>query len=239
MNLNEQINLAIQHLPFYISISLPVVLFATVLVSWLKKKYRIKTPYTRKIFHFIIFTSSGIFQYLYGLSAVLVFGSIVFGMVLIALYKSDGFSFYEALARPTDAPHRSKFIVLPLFATAIGGLLSNVFFGQFAFIGYLVGGWGDAIGEPVGTKWGKHKYSVPTLFGVRAYRSYEGSFAVFLVSYLALILSFLLLGKTLIWSLLIGLLVAIICTLTEAFSSHGLDNLTVQLMASALAYFFI
>jgi len=25
-------------------------------------------------------------------------------------------------------------------------------------VGYLVGGLGDAAGEPVGTRWGKHRY---------------------------------------------------------------------------------
>ena len=63
---------------------------------------------------------------------------------------------YEALAREQDA-YRTYYIVIPFFATMIGGIASNVFFGPIAAIGYLVGGLGDAAGEPVGTRWGRHQ----------------------------------------------------------------------------------
>jgi len=137
----------------------------------------------------------------------------------------------------TDVPHQKKFIILPLLATATGGIISNIFFPGTAYIGYFVGGWGDAIGEPVGTRWGKHRYTVPTLFGVRATRSLEGSTAVMLLS--ALIAAFCLyytpafnlsLGTSLLYGLICGLAAASV----EAISSHGLDNLTMQVCAAGM-----
>ena len=83
-----------------------------------------------------------------GFPTVALFGAIVSAAVLYAVYRGDGFGFYEALARPTDAPRRTFFILVPLATTAIGGVLSNLLFGAFATIGYLVCGWGDAVGEP-------------------------------------------------------------------------------------------
>jgi phytol kinase len=130
--------------------------------------------------------------------------------------------------------------MLPLLATAAGGIISNIFFPGTAYIGYFVGGWGDAIGEPVGTKWGRHKYTVPTLFGVRATRSIEGSTAVMLLS--TAIATFCLLqisafgfATCLLYGAICGLAAAIV----EAASSHGLDNLTIQVCASGVLHYLL
>jgi hypothetical protein len=42
---------------------------------------------------------------------------------------------YEAMARETDAPHRTHYIIVPYFATLIGGLASNILFGPVAVVG--------------------------------------------------------------------------------------------------------
>jgi phytol kinase len=213
-----------------------VVTIAIVLASWMKRRKNIRTPYTRKTFHFFIFSLAGVLQYYYGLHAVTLLGILVTIIVLITVLLFDASAFYKALARETDAPHQKKFILFPLFATAIGGVISNIFFPSTAYIGYFVGGWGDAVGEPVGTLWGKHKYSVFTLFGVKATRSIEGSAAVIIVSFC---ISFVCLinyhppldyNNALTASLMCGAGVALI----EAISSHGLDNLTIQVCAAAI-----
>ncbi len=227
----------ISHLLWPIIIITPA---AAALSGWLSVKKGVRVAYTRKIFHFIIFSLAGILQYLYGLQAVSLLGAFVFLMVVLAVLAGDSVWFYQALARPSDAPHQKKFIVLPLLATAIGGVLSNIFFPQTAFIGYFVGGWGDAVGEPVGTKWGVHKYTVPTLFGVKATRSIEGSAAVFLVS--TIISAYFILQITPIQflpALGIALLCGLAAALVESISSHGLDNLTIQLTAAGLLNYLI
>lgn len=207
--------------------------------GWLKTTKNVKTSYTRKIFHFLIFTTACFVQFKGGLPATILYGSIVSSCVLYAIYRGDGFGFYEAMARPTDAPHRTLYIFIPLVTTALGGVISNMFFQPVAMIGYLVGGWGDAIGEPVGTKWGKHKYKVPSMMGVPATRSAEGSAAVMTASFLAALLGLMLLGVPFELAAPTALICSLAAVSVEAVSTHGLDNLTVQVTASAVVYLML
>lgn len=219
--------------------TLPLILYIigiAYLIGWMSTKKHIRVAYTRKTFHLCIFTMAAALQLIFGLGAVVWFGILVSCSVIFAVWKGDNFPFYEAMARQSDAPKRSLFIVVPLITTALGGVISNIFFGQFASIGYLVGGFGDAIGEPVGARWGKHRYNVLSIGGIKATRSYEGSTAVWIISFICAVLGIYLLKDT--WLLLPALLIASTATLAEAISSHGLDNLTIQVVASGAAYYF-
>ena len=140
------------------------------------------------------------------------------------------------MAREKDAPHKTYYIVAPYLATLIGGLASNILCGGFAVFGYLVAGMGDAVGEPVGTRFGKHTYTVPSFRKVIAFRSYEGSTAVFAVCMLAIALGYILLNIPLDASgrILIVVLVAFVCAVAEAVSPHGWDNATMQIVPSLI-----
>jgi phytol kinase len=208
---------------------------AASIAGYLKMKRGMRTPYTRKVFHFLIFTSAGLIQWFGGMSSVVVFGCAVSTLVLYALWRGDGFSFYESMARETDAPRRSMFILIPLGTTALGGLLANIFFPAYAFIGYLVGGWGDAVGEPVGTRFGRHRYQVPSLGGVSATRSLEGSAAVFIVGGVAASAGLILAGLSFAEAFGVGIVCGLAGALVEAVSHHGLDNLTIQVTAAGVA----
>jgi phytol kinase len=209
---------------------------AAALAGWLRVRRRVAVPYTRKIFHFTIFSASAGVQILWGLPGVVVFGGVTAALVVYAVHRGDGFAFYEAIARPSDAPHRSLFILIPLTTTALGGVLANLLFTPFAPVGYLVTGWGDAVGEPVGRRWGRHRYRVPSLAGVPATRSLEGSGAVFLVGTGAAWVALLGMGFGAQSAALVGLACGGAATAVEAFSSHGMDNLTVQLASAAVAW---
>ena len=191
--------------------------------------------YTRKVFHFGIFTGAALVHGLAGLPATNVYGAAVALLVVVAVLRGDGDDFYEALARPADRPRRSLFIVVPLVTTAVGGLASALLAGAMATVGYLVAGWGDAVGEPVGARWGRHRYRVPSLGGVPAERSWEGSAAVFGVSWLAAVLALLGLGVAGGTALGVSAAVALVSAGVEAWSPHGADNLTVQLAAALTA----
>ena len=204
-------------------------------VGWLHSRRGVRTPYTRKLFHFAIFTMAGLVHLTGGLPAVVVYGSVVTAIVGWALWQGDGYPFYEALARPSDRPRRTLFIVLPLITTALGGVFANLFFPTVAFVGYLVCGWGDAVGEPVGTRWGTHRYRVPSIGGVAATRSLEGSAAVLCAGSIAASLGLWLHGFPASTALYLGFGAGLGGAAVEAISNHGLDNFTVQVAAAGVA----
>lgn len=210
-----------------------------VIAASLRLRRDVRAPYTRKVFHFGIFTLATVVHWIWDAAGVVVFGSIVALVVLHAVYRGDGNPLYEALARPSDAPHRSLFILVPLAATAIGGLLSNLLFLDLAFVGYLVCGWGDAVGEPVGTRWGAHRFRVPSLAAIPATRSLEGSASVLVVGSLAAFLGLIAMGASAWTAIGTAAAAGAAGAVTEAFSSHGLDNLTVQIAASGVVYLIV
>ncbi len=194
----------------------------------------VRVAYTRKIFHFVVFTTAAVVHSVWDLGGTVVFGAVVAGMVLAAVLKGDGHPFYEALARDKDRPRRTLFIVVPLVTTAVGGLASALLTGPFAVVGYLAAGWGDAVGEPVGARWGRRPYRVPSLAGVEATRTVEGSIAVFLVASVGSALGLVTIGlaDAAWWA---GPACGLVAAGVEAVSNHGLDNLTVQVVPSVVA----
>ena len=217
----------------------PIAALYLLLVAWLVGRLRtrrqIRTAYTRKLFHFLVFTAVSIVHLIWQLPGVTVFGIVSTLIVVYAVRRGDGFPLYEALARPADAPHRTLFIIVPLITTALGGIATNSFFAAYAYVGYLVCGWGDAVGEPIGSRWGKHTYRVPSMAGVKAQRSLEGSAAVFVVGSVAAMLGLIAAGLVTSTALVIGLACGLAGAVVEAFSTHGLDNFTTQVAAAAVA----
>jgi phytol kinase len=208
--------------------------------GWLQRRGA-RTGYTRKVFHFLIFTTVAVLEWRLGTPAVCLFGAACSVAVLTAVWLGPGHLLYEAIARPQDAPHRTLFVLVPYFATLAGGIASNVLFGPVAIAGYLVTGLGDAIGEPAGTMFGRHVYQVRSLSSVPATRSLEGSAAVFVMSAVAIVLAAAVSPQiTLAGSALAKVLaIAAASAVVEAVSPHGWDNLTMQLVPSALAWVWL
>jgi phytol kinase len=196
----------------------------------------VRVPYTRKIFHFGIFTAAAGIHAGWGLAGTNSFGAAIAALVVISVFVGEGNGLFDALARETDRPHGALFIMVPLVTTAVGGLVAALWTGPYAAVGYLVAGWGDAVGEPVGARFGRHPYRVPSLAGVPAIRTLEGSAAVFLLGWGAAALALGYLGVGGPTLVLTGLACAGVGAAVEAISNHGLDNLTVQLAASGCAW---
>jgi phytol kinase len=216
-------------------IAVAFVLLAGWFAGYLRVERGVRTAYTRKIFHFLVFTGATIVHLVWRLPGVTVLGIVATLIVLDAVRRGAGFPLYEALARPNDEPHRTLFIIVPLVTTALGGIATNSFFGAYAYVGYLVCGWGDAVGEPVGSRWGHHRYNVPSLAGVKAQRSVEGSAAVLITGAVAAAIGLSAAGFAAATAIGVGLACGAAGALVEAVSTHGLDNFTTQLAAAAIA----
>ena len=190
---------------------------------------------TRKVFHFSVFTGVSLLRWQVDTGAVVVFGCCVFAWVVWATLRGPKSGLYLAMARPSDAPQEKLHILAPLVGTAAGGVIGQLIAGNLAVVGYLVAGWGDAVGEPVGIRWGRHRYRVPA-FGIpMAERSLEGSLAVFVASGLAAATALTFLGQETSAVISSSLLIAAAATLIEAASPHGWDNFTLLVGIAWLA----
>jgi phytol kinase len=76
---------------------------------------------------------------------------------------------------------------------------------------------------------------VPSLAGVRAQRSIEGSAAVLVTGAVAAMIGFRTAGISLPSAIIVGLACGAAGALVEAVSTHGLDNFTTQVAAAATA----
>ena len=206
------------------------------LAGYLKMRKGWRTGYTRKLFHFMIFGSVVVVNGLSGLAGVCVFGMMTTCVIAHAIVRGEGNPLYEAMAREKDAPYRTRYIIEPYLATLLGGVLANVLFPQTVVFGYLVAGLGDAVAEPVGTRFGKHRYRVATFDGIAAERSLEGSASVLVVSWAALFACLCLSPHFVVTTPAVCALVAIalISTLAEAVSPHGWDNAVLQVIPAWL-----
>jgi phytol kinase len=211
------------------------------LAGYLRTVRHVRTGYTRKTFHLLTFLTAALLQVAVGLPIVCLFGGMTTLVLVYALVRGDSHPLYEAIAREKDEPYRTYYIVVPYLATLLGGVVGNIWFGPLALVGYMVGGLGDAAGEPVGTKWGKHRYVVPTFSQVKTTRSIEGSAGVFVASLVAILIGILLTpGLHLTATSIVTIpAIALACTLIEAVSPHGWDNAMMQLAPALLARAFV
>ena len=243
--INTLINKFINGLPSLsetILISLSSVFFSfiySLIVAHLKKS-GLETGYTRKIFHFLVFISASIVNYFYGFSGVSIFGVAVSLIIFIALLRNNKSMFYEAIARESDSPHRSLYVIIPYISTLIGGLTINFLFSQYVSLGYLITGVADASGEVVGTRFGKHKYKISFTSIHNSVKSIEGSISIFLIStiiYLSYAMFFIEFLDLYLFLLIISC--GLLTTLIENISPKGTDNLTLQIVSVVLFEFLV
>lgn len=103
---------------------------------------------------------------------------------------------------------------------------------QYAVIGVMVMSWGDGMAALIGKRFGKHTYIY-----MENKRSLEGSFAMFVTSFIVLICIFGLNNNGIhLNDIAIAIPVAAIAALLEAFSPGGTDNLSVPLSSAFLSF---
>ena len=112
-------------------------------------------------------------------------------------------------------------------------LVSFIYFNNMLYggIGLLVMGYGDGFAAIFGMKFKSYEYQV-----WKQKRTVIGSITMFVCSFIVIGILTLVFGQ---FSLLNILLISCIATIIEAVSPHGLDNLTVPLLTTFVAYLII
>ena len=130
--------------------------------------------------------------------------------------------------RPEDRPFTLIWITTQTAANYIVAIPVAIYLGmiykpELIFIIILINGIGDGLAEPIGIRFGKHKYQSYALFTKRKYvRSIEGSACVFIVSFFVVILFSAPFSTIQFIVALIAF--PIIMTLAEAKAPHTWDN---------------
>jgi len=140
---------------------------------------------------------------------------------------------FASVERTEDRPFALNWLLMQLTAgTAVAAPMLQWMIdeekGILIFIPYLAVSLGDGLAEPVGKRWGKHKYQTSALFTQRKFtRSYEGSACVFFFTLVAVLISLSAMNR--VELVLCILIVPISATLIEAKSMHTFDNHMMQL----------
>lgn len=158
-------------------------------------KYKnVKVNYTRKINHFLSFLLPVLLNwgYVHEESAWLLTVGALLAVSRYACYIKpvrDRIPFIKVMFisfdRPEDRPYTLLWIVTQtaagyLVMIPMGLLFAHHDLLHLIFIPILIYGIGDGLAEPVGVRFGRHKYTVFALFSNKKYtRSLEGSACVF------------------------------------------------------------
>jgi dolichol kinase len=191
--------------------------------------------FTRKFVHI------GAGMWVFGVLAL--FENWTIGIIPFATFIVLNFIFYRfRLLESVDAPDSTPGTVY--FALSIT-LLFLIFWrtnspddrGYIAAAGTMAMTWGDALAAIVGKRWGRHHYQIG-----RGRRSFEGSAAMFIASFVAILLTLLLTPGSALSpqsvpigfnaALIASLIAALAATIAEGVSPHGTDNLSVPLLSS-------
>lgn len=140
---------------------------------------------------------------------------------------------YRAFKAMEDPQEGWGTVAFALSITVLLALFWSQGLPQVAAAGFMPMVWGDSMAALVGTYLGRHKYSVKGQV-----RSWEGSAAMFISSFLATWLTLLALGLP-DSSLTNSLIVSGGATMVEAISPKSVDNLAVPFLSCGLLYTLI
>ncbi len=204
--------------------------------GWLVQNKGVRVNYTRKINHFaLMLIPFALAPWLpYEPNWLTVTGSLlVFVVTIIFLVEpirrrvSLLDTAFAAVDRPEDRPHTILWILLQavsayIVVVALFFVLAWLDSSRLIVIPLIVNGIGDGLAEPIGVRFGRHRYRVPSLAAGRTYyRSMEGSACVFVTAVATIIC----LSPTLSLPVFLGLILLVppVMTLTEACSPHSMD----------------
>ena len=209
------------------------------LVGTLVVKKNLIINYSRKIVHFVGFLFPIILEVFIRTDQTYSISTFVIGLVIyfltMAIYIKPIRSrswivnrMFIAFDRPEDRPNTLLWFYTQMAAAYVLLAPSVLYFqsqgyASLVIIPILINAIGDGLAEPIGIKYGKHKYQVHAIFSKKKYvRSWEGSACVFITSILVLLLFMGSFTSLQFYILLVAL--PILMTLAEAKSPHTWDT---------------
>ena len=229
----------------HFSISIIVIFLSTFIIGniayFLKERKNWKSSSSRKFNHFGISLVSIIFFSFIPIADTIVtaiFTSLSILIIYIISANSNRplvQSIIQSNIRTRDEPHGTFFVFLPLITGQIALYISLIFINPvFAKIAFCSMGFGDGLAEPIGTKFGKHKYKVKDiLWKTENTKSLQGSAAVLIVSFLAsIIILYVYQSFSYIQIIYLSILYSIFISFIEGISPRGLDNFLIIILGT-------
>ncbi|MFX1258171.1 MAG: hypothetical protein ACFFAN_09950 [Promethearchaeota archaeon] len=222
---------------FRIFISFAGIILVHYIGGLLVLKKQVKVNYTRKMGHFTIVFVPFFVGYILPCreTPLLSIIAILFSISSLIIYikpireRSSFIStLFSSFDRPEDRPHTLFWVWTQICAIYLILIPMFLYFSsiekvELLFIPMFITGFGDGLAEPIGVRFGKHKYKVYALFSKKKYvRSLEGSACVFIASLISTMICFPFFSSVQFIVALIA--IPIIMTLAEAFSPHTWDN---------------
>jgi dolichol kinase len=197
----------------------------------------VKVNYTRKINHFALFFLPMFLAPFFAFERTLATTALTGGLVVasIGVYAAPIRSrlpllptMFASFDRPEDRPYTLLWLQTQIVAgyaviVPLLWLFAQRGTPELMLIPVLINGIGDGLAEPVGVRWGRHRYRVRPLHGTRVYtRSLEGSACVLVTGVLVILLFHASFTATQFWLALATVPPAM--TLAEARSPHTWDT---------------
>ena len=209
----------------------------------------IKVNYTRKIVHFSLFLIPAFLRSLFPYRDSLehfIIGCVI-AVLALAIYIrpireniSIIGTMYLSIDRPEDRPNTLWWLFTQVLAGYMIFVPAVIFFVQNGMAGLiwiplLIICFGDGLAEPVGVRFGRHKYETYAFFSKKKYvRSLEGSACVFLAS--IVVVAFFHSSFTQGEFIAALFVMPVLMTLVEAFSPHTWDTPTLYLAGYGALY---
>ena len=205
----------------------------------LARYFNVKVNYTRKINHFAIFFLPVFIDQQFNAETFtdfiyLAISAMITTTSLLAFYEPIRKAIppfqlmFEGFDRPEDRPHTLTWL-WSQFAAGFAVMLPMIWLcGQWGLeslvlIPILINVIGDGLAEPVGVRFGTHKYKTRALFTNKEFvRTLEGSACVLITGFIVILMHIEYFST--IQFILAMLLIPIIMTLTEAYSPHTWDT---------------
>ena len=210
---------------------------------------RIKVNYTRKVNHFALFFIPVFLRSVFPheMSFERFITGCVIGTVTLFIYIkpirekiSIIATMFLSFDRPEDRPNTLWWLFTQILAGYIVLVPAVIFFVsnglvEIIWIPIFIIAFGDGLAEPVGIRFGKHKYKTYAFFSKKKYvRSMEGSACVFLASIIVVMVfhsSF-----TQLQFIVALIFIPFLMTFVEAFSPHTWDTPTLNLAGYSALY---